>query len=108
MMTRNPRGGRPRGPSAARRRALMQMLDEKPQTPPVRRRGDTLAAAVVRDLIFASGGVSDAEARLLLRVLDQLEMIERRDGEAAVREAARGLLDAWLQDGPPRDDGEFN
>lgn len=58
-------------------------------------------ADVIRGLVLALGGLTSAEADMLLRVLEQLELIEAQEGPAAALEAARRVRAAWL-DGEAR------
>jgi hypothetical protein len=57
-------------------------------------------ADVIRGLVLAVGGVSDAEAEMLLRILAQLRRIESEEGRAAAYEAARRVRSVWLEEEP--------
>lgn len=53
---------------------------------------------IIRGLILAAGGVTEAQATVLLRVIDTLERIERRNGPAAARAAALRVRAIWLSE----------
>jgi hypothetical protein len=53
-------------------------------------------ADIIRGLVLAAGGVTEPEAELLLKVLDQLRRIERQFGAAAAKAAARRVRTVWL------------
>jgi hypothetical protein len=53
-------------------------------------------ADVIRGLILAAGGVTEAEAKVLLKVLRQLAQIEAEEGRVEAYWAARRVRTAWL------------
>jgi hypothetical protein len=53
-------------------------------------------ADVIRGLVLAAGGVTEAEARLLLNVLRELSRIEAEEGRVEAYWAARRVRTAWL------------
>jgi hypothetical protein len=53
---------------------------------------------IIRGLVLAAGGVTEPQAALLLRVIDNLELIERREGPAAAIAAAHRIRAIWLAD----------
>jgi hypothetical protein len=54
-------------------------------------------SGIIRDLVLARGA-SEAEAALLLKVLDRLDAIERREGLAAAIAVARRFERVWCAD----------
>jgi hypothetical protein len=54
------------------------------------------AADIIRGLVLAAGGVTEPEAELLLKVLDQLRRIEAQFGATAAKAAARRVRTVWL------------
>jgi hypothetical protein len=55
-------------------------------------------ADIIRGLVLAAGGVTEPQAELLLRILDQLHGIEARSGRDAANAAARRIRTIWMQD----------
>jgi hypothetical protein len=55
-------------------------------------------ADIIRGLVLAAGGVTEPQAELLLRILDQLKGIESRSGRDAANTAARRIRAIWMQD----------
>lgn len=53
-------------------------------------------ADVIRGLVLAAGGVTDAEATLLLKVLRELQRIEAAQGRAEAYWAARRVRAVWM------------
>lgn len=51
---------------------------------------------IIRGLVLAAGGVTESQATVLLRVIDNLERIERREGPEAARAAAFRVRRLWL------------
>ncbi len=65
---------------------------------------DPLCAGVLRHLralVLASGGATEEEAAVLLRVLERLAEIQRDEGEAAAEAAALAVRRAWLSEEAP-------
>ena len=54
------------------------------------------AADHIRQLVLARGGVTEAEAEILLATLDRLHEIERTLGAKAAGDAARAVKMSWL------------
>ena len=55
-------------------------------------------ADIIRGLVLAAGGVTEPQAELLLRILDQLHGIEARLGREAANLAARRIRTIWMHD----------
>ena len=51
---------------------------------------------IIRGLVLADGGVTEAEAALLLVVLDRLQEIEDLQGRAVAVQFARRVRRAWI------------
>jgi hypothetical protein len=73
--------------------ALIAEWLEDPETPDL----SDAAVQAIRDLIFMAGGVSDAEALILLNVVKRLAELEQRSGADAARLAAQQVKEIWLQ-----------
>ena len=53
---------------------------------------------IIRGLVLAAGGVTEPQAAVLVRVIDNLERIERGEGRAAAVAAALKVRAVWLAD----------
>ncbi len=58
----------------------------------------SIAQRGIRELVLENGGASEAEAALLLRVLDRLLHIEDEHGPEAVEAAMRAVRRAWFSE----------
>ena len=70
----------------------------KQSTAPGERPDPGSPADVIRGLVLAAGGVTEAEAKLLMKVLRRLELIEATEGRDEAYWAARRVRAAWLAD----------
>ena len=61
------------------------------------------ALAALRELVLEAGGVTEAEAALLLRVLQKLRELQDCSGAPAAAEAARQIKAIWLRDAGPKE-----